>query len=78
MPGRPKLKRVKHAFESQDAKYPSQRLKVPKTVRCEQVPTAWVYGEVKEIDVDERKVKDGEVEEGEAKEGEVEEGEAEE
>nr|KAJ0207099.1 hypothetical protein LSAT_V11C500295270 [Lactuca sativa] len=34
MPGRPKLKRVKHASESQDAKHPSQRLKVPRTVRC--------------------------------------------
>ncbi|CAH1427977.1 unnamed protein product [Lactuca virosa] len=34
MPGRPKVKTVKHAFDSQDAKYPSQRLKVPRTVRC--------------------------------------------
>nr|KAJ0196765.1 hypothetical protein LSAT_V11C700369240 [Lactuca sativa] len=33
MPGRPKLKRVKYASESQDAKYPSQRLKVPRTMR---------------------------------------------
>nr|KAJ0224960.1 hypothetical protein LSAT_V11C100037200 [Lactuca sativa] len=34
MPGRSKLKRVKHASESQDAKYLSQRLKAPRTVRC--------------------------------------------
>ncbi|CAH1429240.1 unnamed protein product [Lactuca virosa] len=34
MPGRPKVNRVKHASESQDAKYPSQRLKVTRTVRC--------------------------------------------
>nr|KAJ0206576.1 hypothetical protein LSAT_V11C500296140 [Lactuca sativa] len=37
-----------------------------------------VYGEVEEIDVDERESKEGEVEEGEAEEGEVEEGEVEE
>ncbi|CAI9267434.1 unnamed protein product [Lactuca saligna] len=34
MPRRPKVKRVKHASKSQDAKYPSQRLKVPRTMRC--------------------------------------------
>ncbi|CAH1432181.1 unnamed protein product [Lactuca virosa] len=34
MTGRPKVKRVKHASESQDVKYPSQWLKVPRTVRC--------------------------------------------
>nr|KAJ0227058.1 hypothetical protein LSAT_V11C100029720 [Lactuca sativa] len=34
MPGRPKVNRVKHASESEDAKYPSQRLKVTRTVRC--------------------------------------------
>nr|KAJ0224819.1 hypothetical protein LSAT_V11C100007810 [Lactuca sativa] len=34
MHGRPKIKRVKHASESQDVKYPSQRLKVPRTIRC--------------------------------------------
>nr|KAJ0194361.1 hypothetical protein LSAT_V11C800425480 [Lactuca sativa] len=34
MPGRPKVNRVKHASESEDAKYPSQRLKVTRIVRC--------------------------------------------
>ncbi|CAI9298785.1 unnamed protein product [Lactuca saligna] len=34
MPGRPKVNRVKHASELEDAKYPSQRLKVTRTVRC--------------------------------------------
>ncbi|CAI9303471.1 unnamed protein product [Lactuca saligna] len=34
MPGRPKVNRVKHASESEDAKYPFQRLKVTRTVRC--------------------------------------------
>nr|KAJ0202631.1 hypothetical protein LSAT_V11C500273190 [Lactuca sativa] len=34
MPGRPKVNKVKHASKSEDAKYPSQRLKVTRTVRC--------------------------------------------
>nr|KAJ0184526.1 hypothetical protein LSAT_V11C900497540 [Lactuca sativa] len=40
MPGRPKVNRVNHASESEDAKYPSQRLKVTRTVRygkCQQI-----------------------------------------
>nr|KAJ0189114.1 hypothetical protein LSAT_V11C800449330 [Lactuca sativa] len=38
MPGIPKLKRVKHVSESQDAKYPSQRLMVPRTMRRDGAP----------------------------------------
>nr|KAJ0223085.1 hypothetical protein LSAT_V11C200064690 [Lactuca sativa] len=34
IPGRPKVNRVKHASKSKDAKYPSQRLKVTRTLRC--------------------------------------------
>ncbi|KAL4583176.1 hypothetical protein LXL04_007742 [Taraxacum kok-saghyz] len=34
MPGRPKVKRRKHATEAEDAKYPTQRVKQSRTVRC--------------------------------------------
>lgn len=34
MPGRPKVNRRKHASESQDSNYPTQRAKIPRTVRC--------------------------------------------
>nr|KAJ0219824.1 hypothetical protein LSAT_V11C200062670 [Lactuca sativa] len=34
MPGRPKVNRRKHASESQDSKYPTQREKIPRTVGC--------------------------------------------
>ncbi|CAI9300790.1 unnamed protein product [Lactuca saligna] len=41
IPGRHKVKKVKRASESQDAKYPSQRLKVPWTIRCGNCQESW-------------------------------------
>ncbi|KAL4583184.1 hypothetical protein LXL04_007750 [Taraxacum kok-saghyz] len=38
MPGRPKVKRRKHATEAEDAKYLTQRVKQSRTVRCGNCP----------------------------------------